>query len=236
MRAAGCGHLAVLRLLFQHTGGEGLEERDEEGRTAMHHAASAYTGHEEVTTFLLDRGADASVRDREGMTPLLRAASHGRLAVVRLLFQHMGREGLDHRDEQGQTIMHHAAYIRHPGLVAFLLSEGADATVRDGNGMTPLMVAATGAHLDVMPLLLQHTGTGGLHAQDGRGETALHHALAYRIPSHYRDDAVRFLLLQGADPTIRDNEGRTPREVAETAERARALEECVAAFEVSQCT
>lgn len=107
--------------------------------------------------------------------------------------------------------------------MAFLLNEGADATTSGRDGMTPLMRAATGAHLDVMHLLLEHTGGWGLDAQDGWGQTALHHALAYRIPSHYRDDVVRSLLLAGADPSIRDNQGRTPRALAE---ESRAPQDC----------
>jgi hypothetical protein len=73
-------------------------------------------------------------------------------------------------------------------------------------------------------MLVQHIGTQGLQETDNQGRTILHRAVE---KGHH--EAVKILLLAGADPTITDNEGRTPRALAEgEVERAG----CVAAFEV----
>ena len=63
--------------------------------TALHRAAVA--GHAEVVRLLLDAGADASIRDCDGMTPLERVASQTvgrgveRRTVVELLTRASGK-------------------------------------------------------------------------------------------------------------------------------------------------
>jgi ankyrin repeat protein len=67
-------------------------------------------------------------------------------------------------------------------------------------------------------------GTQGLDERDNLGCTALHCAAQ---KGHKK--VVKLLLLAGADPTIMNNEGRTPRGVAKTMKHR----ECVQVFEVS---
>ena len=42
---------------------------------------------EEIVTYLLDRGANASVQDAFGTTPLCEAVKRGRMGVVRILIE-----------------------------------------------------------------------------------------------------------------------------------------------------
>jgi ankyrin repeat protein len=55
--------------------GAGVDERDERGRTALHYAAAA--GYTDVVKRLVERGADATVADVDGVTPL--DAANGKL-------------------------------------------------------------------------------------------------------------------------------------------------------------
>lgn len=107
MDAASGGHLGAVKLLLHHTGGEGLEDQDDEGQTALSYAAQE--GHEEVVDYLLSNEARADCRDELGVTPLLMAASHGYLGVVQTIVRHTGTQLLDDRDEEGLTALHHAA-------------------------------------------------------------------------------------------------------------------------------
>ncbi|KAJ1482807.1 ankyrin repeat-containing domain protein, partial [Baffinella frigidus] len=55
----------------------------------LHEAADySHRGRKAMVLLLLKHGADASPKDKDGLTPLHWAASHGRTAVVVLLIQH----------------------------------------------------------------------------------------------------------------------------------------------------
>lgn len=96
-------------------------------------------------------------------------------------------------------------------IVKLLLDAGADPD--DGGARPPLVAAAqklslhTRDALGTMALLLE--AGADVDATDRNGLAALHHA-ATRRP-----EGVRLLLRAGADPTLRDTAGRTPREFAE---------------------
>jgi ankyrin repeat protein len=133
----GCqlGHLGVVQVLVEHSEGQGLESTGHLGQTALHLAAT--WGHENVVKFLLSKGANANARDICGMTPLIRACLEGRLGAARVLAHHMGVQGLQDRDQDGGTALHSAAREQHEEVIRFLLLSGADPSIRDDQGRTP---------------------------------------------------------------------------------------------------
>jgi ankyrin repeat protein len=223
------GHLGVVRVLLHHMGGalsslgaQALHQADDTGRTALHWASLG--GHGETVAFLLGQGAQANSRDTFGRTPLLYGCEKGHLGAVRVLARHMGEEGLKERYAGAKTVLHWAATEGHEEVVALLVGMGAQANSKDAFSKTPLMWACEKGHRGVVCMLAQHMGEECLKEKDANGRTVLHWA----VEKGYHE-AVRFLLLAGADPTITDNEGRTPRALAEgEVERA----ECLAAVEV----
>ena len=56
-------------------GGAGIDARDERGRTALHYAAAV--GYSDVAKLLVERGADLTVADADGVTPV--DAAQGKL-------------------------------------------------------------------------------------------------------------------------------------------------------------
>lgn len=92
------------------------------------------------------------------------------------------------------------------------------------------MYACISRKVELVQLLLSHTGAQGLSEKSRKGQTASHVAASgWSICNQ----VVKVLLLAGADPSITDDKGRTPRQVAE-----RQMEWHLAhmeAFEVS-CT
>lgn len=206
------GSLRVVQLLLEHMGPQGLE--DESGKMAVHQAAEG--GRAEIMAFLLGRGEAAGTRGDEcHMTPLMLASLHGHEEVVQMLHHHLGGQGLEDVNDDGMTALHLAAHIGHHEVVAFLCSVGAQANTRDVRGRTPLMEACELAHGPVFLHLIDHLGERGLDERDREGMTALHYAAAGGDGMKEYVSMVLMLLFQGADPNIRDNRGRTPRDVAE---------------------
>jgi ankyrin repeat protein len=234
-------HVGVARVFLEHMGPEALQETDNEGRTALHYAA--FWGHEETVTFLVGQGAQANSGDEIGCTPFLMACEKGRTGVVQVLVQHMGKQAVQDTATNGVTALHMAAIGGHEETAAFLISQGAECSSRTAVGVTPLMFACRQGRLGVLRLLLQHIGPEALQERDENGMAALHWAC-----EKGRGEVLRALLLSGADPTITDHEGRTPRDIAEEEEEDDSEDEedederekkvkgsragCVAAFEV----
>jgi ankyrin repeat protein len=135
----------------------------------------------------------------------------------------------------GRTALHNAAEEGHEEVVAWLLDKGADARSRDDNGMTPLIMASGSGHPGVLKMLYQHMQGQGLDDGDDQRWTALHFSASVG-----REEAVRSLLLAGADPTVTDDEGRAPRALAEENDFFESIRKghpgCVAVFQVRSLT
>jgi serine/threonine-protein phosphatase 6 regulatory ankyrin repeat subunit B len=197
------GQVGVVRTLVQHVGVQGLEERCEQGWTALRYAASR--GHEEVVAVLLKSGAQANSRTQDGTTPLMVACETRDADVAKLLIQHTGGQGLEERDEQGATALHHAARRGHQDIVILLLSEGALADSKDHGGKTPFATACEVGHIVAARVLLQHVGAQGLEDTTNVGYTALHCAA-----SRGHAEVVTLLLGHGAQANSKAQGGTTP--------------------------
>jgi ankyrin repeat protein len=158
--------------------------------------------------------------------------------VVQKLLQVVGEDGLKDRDNSTMTALHYAAFAGHENVVAFLLSNGAQAISKGQGGATPLMIASIHGHLGVVQILLKHMRGQGLdELMDEHGKSALHLACVEDIAGGIvkADDGtaegtVRALLLAGADVSATDADGETPRTLAET----RGHSELVAVLDVSE--
>jgi ankyrin repeat protein len=148
-------------------------------------------------------------RHDDGLTSLMWAAAEGNVSVLRALLN----RGADVRavDDEGNTALHHGAFGGDAEVVAMLVASGASLTCKSQIGKTILMDAAMGgfkAH--VLESILQASGAQGLDDADASGCTALWYACWHGYP-----EAVRVFLLWGADHSIANNKGQTPRRTAE---------------------
>lgn len=100
--------------------------------------------------------------------------------------------------DSGETALMIATRRRDPPWMAFLLQNGADPNLRDRDGNSALILAASGGFFDGVRLMI--AGRAQVDATNGRGETALIRAV------HARDAAsAQLLLASGADPDRADN-------------------------------
>ena len=130
------GHRDVVLELLKH-GADPDQPSSGDDWTPMVHASRCC--HHEIVQDLLDAGANISIANAMGVTPLHKAASFGQLAVFRKLVE-MGAS-FDVQDADGNTPLHIASKCNFPLIVKFLLDKGASSTTNK-SGQAPQDVAS----------------------------------------------------------------------------------------------
>ncbi len=172
-------------------GGSDVNSRDDQGRTALMHAASL--GDEKMVMLLLEKGADINLMDNNRSTALQLSLRSGNAAVTRLLLDRAG-------SEEGVRLLFEAATNGQEEEAQLLLRGGADVNARDEAGNTPLMLASGKCHMGLIKLLLEHGAD--VNASNKEGFTAL--SWAYTPdpeadpPLRVRRQVVRLLKSRGA--------------------------------------
>ncbi|KAJ5787905.1 hypothetical protein N7457_002895 [Penicillium paradoxum] len=185
--------------LLLSEGKHDMNEKGHDEQTAL--GAACENGHLMIVRLLLDQGADPTIGDMFGRTPLFTASQHGYVEVSRLLIEH-GADA-DIPNNYGSTPIDVACYNGCTEVVKLLLAHGVDITVADENGWTPINSACESGHIEVAKLLLAYGAD--ITVTNSKGWTpinlACHHGYA---------ELVKLLIAHGADITVTDNSGWTP--------------------------
>jgi ankyrin repeat protein len=200
MHAVDAGHVETVEFLLEHGADPNVPvkraerlyylynsvpniERDDEGTTALMHAAVKESV--EIVKILLAHGADPNVRATETdegfpFTALLMAAGRGNLEIVRTLVEH----GAHLEADDGVLVFIVGLFREDAALVDFALEHGVDvnSTIPDivvgdagPEGTTLLMVAALVGDLRLLEILLERGADVG--AQNVEGKSALFYAV-----------------------------------------------------------
>jgi len=212
-----------------------------DGRTSLHIAAA--DGKAEIVELLLKAKANPNIKDKKGGLAVQLAAYEDHSEVVRRLVVEKSEvpdvftsatvgaknrlaallkekpESVKLRNRQGINPVHVAAREGQAEAVRLLITAGADVNALDdhpadeyfaqySNGWTPLHLAAMSGKSASAAILLDHGAK--IDAVDQRGKHTPLHFAAWMGNT----DLVTLLLARNADRNVKDQENRTPLDLA----------------------
>ncbi|KAK3173114.1 hypothetical protein OEA41_006443 [Lepraria neglecta] len=183
----------------------------DDGRTPLHWAANS--SNPQTVKTLLEYRADTEARDLWYRTPIQYAAcNHAARDMddaryVGNLIAH-GAD-VDAQDCHQRTALGYAAKHNHHKSLEYLLRNGAETSIADNWGFSPLFETAKATHHDSLRLLMQYDATC-------KGETIQKQSLLHLVAvqgSRETMDIIGHHNLAGLDWEMRDVKGRTARDL-----------------------
>ena len=177
--------------------------------TALHLAAQG--NHSTTVEALLNAGAEPNAPGANSLCALHFAAQFDDINSVSLLLKKGANASA--ADGNGRTPLHVAAMFEHPAITKRLIAAKADTTAlvkgTDGDSYAALHIAASAGSVDNVELLVVEA-KADVNGRSKPGEkTALHvAALAKDVP------VIAKLLSLGADPLLKNAEGKAPADLA----------------------
>lgn len=181
-----------------------------------------------------------TLKDREGKTMLMVAATENKHRVVRYLLT-LSSLNIDLQDEEGETALYQAAAAGSTECVRLLLLAGASATIGNEESITPLIIASYNGFVTICHLLIS-IGRAQVNQQDNTQKSALllasyaghvdvmteliEHGASLDTLDQYgwsslmlaayagKLEACRLLLTHGANPHIKTANGKNARSLA----------------------
>ena len=170
-----------------------LDYQDEEGFSAA--MLAAVNGHVEAFRVLVYAGADVKLFNRSGDTVVSLSEKSGNLDMIEKVMLEYALEK-DNRSMAGLFYALHCAARRGDVKAVKLLSgKGYGLDVPDGDGYTPLMLAAIEGHGKMCEFLIKHGAN--CYAKNGRGKTLLDVAVG-DAEEVIRDELSRRFVLKGS--------------------------------------
>lgn len=161
---------------------------------------------------LLQRGFDPNTINPKGIHGLFLAVQFDSLKSATVLIN-WPKTQVEWRSDKDESPLMLASIKGHVDLVKQLIAKDADV---NKTGWTPLHYAASGAKVEVMTILLEHSAY--IDAESPNGSTPLMMAAMYG-----NAQSVQTLLEAGADPTLKNQQGLNAADFARRVPRSDSL-------------
>ena len=232
------GHIETVKVLLNTHCDVNAVNKD--GCTALFLATQ--NKHLQVVKMLVKRGVDVNIASNAGFSPLHVAADTSQVEVVRCLLE-VKSANIDAVTKHGDTPLMLAMHVRNEAIIKHLLDAGALPEVQNEAGTSsthlatmeknasvmnavmkvtdnvffqdlvnkavPVHYAVINNNKSVVQSLLASDSDAGVNAQDVNKNTPLH--LAARLGSK---DMCQLLVVEGADPLLKNKHGNTALHVA----------------------
>ncbi|XP_078502047.1 histone-lysine N-methyltransferase EHMT2 isoform X4 [Lissotriton helveticus] len=128
-----------------------IYHKEEDGSTCLHHAAKS--GNLEMLKYLLSTGqVDVNAQDNGGWTPIIWAAEHKHIEVIRMLLVRGADVTL--QDNEHNICLHWASFTGSAEIAEELLNAMCDIHAVNFHGDTPLHIAAREGYTECVKLFL----------------------------------------------------------------------------------
>lgn len=197
--AAAYGHYTVASYLLSKRCP--IDHRDTSGQTALSLALEQNAS--KCAQLLIQRKASLKIQDKQGQTPLFCAVASGHAGMVSMALD--AKADITHVDESGENCLFEARDAR---VVSLLLASRCDAQATNNQRQTALFFVAAEGLTEVINSLV--AAAADVNHKDSTGQTPLFRALE----SDSTDAAVLLLTKHHASPSVEDEKGKTPLDLA----------------------
>ncbi|MDR2759613.1 MAG: ankyrin repeat domain-containing protein [Spirochaetaceae bacterium] len=220
--------------------------RDIRGNTPLHIAIAMERF--DLVTLILGRGADIHAKNIEGKSSFEIALT--KTNSPHIVWALLTTYWIQSTDDLGQSPLHIAVQQGVPlSMLGLIMERGGKAASLDAQGRTPLRLAVDMAAWDTARFLVDNGsdvfafardgqspalialakgkpamnalfGGAAIRTWDSNGDTILHHAVRYEGAG---EETIRFLLELGADRNIRNQNGKSPLQIAREMRRSAGI-------------
>lgn len=194
------GYKNIIQILLKKDADLNLQNK--KGDTALMKAA--YGNHFEVVKLLVENGAKLNITSKDNYSALAFSMSKNNKEMTKYLIN-AGENKIPLKAKELNPMLLNVCKKGDIELVQLFIDNGADKNYIDesivGAGNTPLMLASTNNHLDIIEVLIKNDVN--LNLQNDYGITPL-----WSASMHGHIDVVKLLLENGANPNIQIGEDK----------------------------
>ncbi|ORX42663.1 ankyrin [Piromyces finnis] len=177
--------------------------KDRHEKIPFHYAC--YKGNENIVKYLIKNGVDPRIKNDYGRMSLhfVCGAEKENINLVKYLIEDIGLD-INIQNKDGCTPLHYACEQGNENIVKYLIEKGADTSIKNNNGRISLHCTckAKRESVNIVKYLIEKRGLN-INIKDNYRFTPIHYA-CYKG----NENIVKYLIKNGVDPKIKNEDGR----------------------------